>query len=227
MIEIHALTALFGLETIIALLASVIALAYRAQRRKKREKQQAETWVRKFRSREGQRLESLAGELAAGGEGMDGELRQNTLAAVNQNERALYHAILEAFLRQDLSKLAELEVQVQNLSAPWQALLRQASSLPNLAMADMQAQNAALAAELAQARADQGQALAQARQEREAVQQQLGHAIATLDQVSAEYAKMFGERKTAEELQASRARMLLAFRAAEQAARSQPGGAEA
>lgn len=222
MIEIHALTALFGLEAIIALLASVIALVYHARRRKKREKQQAEAWVRKFQSREGQRLESLAGGLAEAGEGMDGALRQNTLAAVNQNERALYHAILDAFLHQDLSKLAELEFQVQSLSAPWQALVRQAASQPALAMAEMQAQTAALAAEL-----EQAQALAQARQAREAVQQQLGQAISALDQVSAEYAKMFGERKTAEELQASRARMLLAFRAAEQAARGQPDGGEA
>jgi DNA repair exonuclease SbcCD ATPase subunit len=216
MIAIHSLTAVLAAEALIVLSGLLLWLLLRGKRRERRERGQARAWVRRFKAHEKDRRESLGEELAGMDAIVDEASLGETLAEVKEREQMLYCVIIDAFLTHDVDKLSAVEEQVGGLSEPWRLLARRLSAAA--AGEDPRERLAAMDADLRQARAEAENAakeLERARIEREDLAQRLDRAIVALDQVSGEYAKMFNDPKSAEELRASRARLLQALRAAE------------
>lgn len=220
MIAVHSLTAVLATEALIVLFCLLLWLLYRSRRQEKRDRGQARAWVSQFSAHDAERLNLLGEELAELDGVVDKDSLNETVDEVRQRERLLYCVVIDAFLTRDVAKLASVEEKVGSLSEPWRLLARRLAEAAADAGDDDDPRErlAALDAELQQARGEVDAAakeLELARAEREDLAQRLDRAIAALDQVSGEYAKMFGDAKSAEELRASRERLLRAFRAAE------------
>jgi hypothetical protein len=207
MIEIHSLTAILGSEVLLVLLAVLVFLLWRWRRDSRRQRASAGELVERVNARMDERLEQLDGRLFGAVAGLPEDARRESVAAVAVKENELYRHIIRAFLDRDPAKLAELDDYVQGVSEPYCRLiaeliahLQEQAQLPK---AEVQVWEQKLA------EAETAGVEAQARAER--INHQLTLALSTLDEVSSEYTKMFGESHGAEELQASRKRMLEAF----------------
>lgn len=208
MIEIHSLTAIFATEAIVALLGALVLMLFLAARKKRGEREQAGELVTRLNETEKARLQQLDAALVESTELVDDEVRRQTLEAVGHQEKALYRHVIQAFLSRDAEKLAEIDNPVRALSEPYCQLVKQLiERMPAHDTSKAGEKLAALETEIRQARA-----------EAERTNEQLTLALATLDEVSGEYVKMFGEPQQAEELHASRKRMLDAFRRTERLA---------
>ncbi|NJD07399.1 MAG: hypothetical protein FIA97_13010 [Methylococcaceae bacterium] len=207
MIEIHSLTAVLGLEVLLLLLAVLVFVLWRRSRNHQRDRASAGELVQRVNAQMDERLAQLNGQLFGGIEGLPEDARRESVNAVAMKENELYRHVIRAFLDRDALKLAELDHYVHGVSEPYCRLIGDLIShlkeQPKLPSAEVLAWERKMAA--AQAEAVESQARA------ERINHQLSLALDTLDEVSSEYTKMFGETAAAEELQASRKRMLEVF----------------
>jgi hypothetical protein len=207
MIEIHSLTAVLGTEVLLALLATLAFVLWRGRRNTQRDRASAGELVERVNAEMDQRLAQLNGRLFAEIEGLPERTRLESVSAVTVKENELYRHVIRAFLDHDAIKLAELDQYVHGVSEPYCRLigdlishLKEQPKLPSAEVVAWEQKVAVVQAEAVEA---------QARAER--INHQLSLALDTLDEVSSEYTKMFGETSAAEELQASRKRMLEVF----------------
>lgn len=207
MIEIHSLTAILGSEVLLVLLALLGFLLWRGRRDNRRDRARVGELVDRVNAQMDQRLEQLKGQLFGTVAGLSDGARRDSVSAVAFKENELYRHVIRAFLDRDASKLAELDHYVQGVSEPYCQLVadlighfQQQAQMPKSEVVVWEQK----LAEVKGAVAD-----AEARAER--INHQLTLALNTLDEVSSEYTKMFGDSQAAEELHASRKRMLEAF----------------
>jgi len=207
MIEIHALTAVLGTEFLLVLLAGLVYLLWRSRRTNRREQASAGALVEKVNAEMDARLDHLGGRLFNSLANLSEDARRQSVLAVAVKENELYRHVIRAFLDRDASKLAQLDVYVQGVSEPYLQLiadliehLQAQARLPEEAVREWEGRLAAAEA-----------AGTEARSKAERINRQLALALNILDEVSSEYAKMFNETTSAEELQNSRSRMLAAF----------------
>ncbi|QSA96336.1 hypothetical protein [Methylococcus sp. EFPC2] len=211
MLEISALTAVLVAEVLAALLLVLGALLWRAWRRKRAERSHADKLVEHINRADAQRLDELNLALADPSLALDDDQRSHTLEQVGARERALYRLVIRAVLDHDVERLAQLDRHVRALSEPYRELIAQlAEKRPQQESGDVQVR-------LENAEEQTRQASAEA----EHLRAQLKAALETLDEVSSEYTRMFGESKSGDELQLSRHRMLEAFQRAEALARGE------
>lgn len=209
MIEIHTLTAVFAVEAIAVLLLALGLMLFFSRRRKRGEHGQAQALVARINATEVSRMRHLDSELPELVERLPEGIRQETLALVSRQEKALYRQVIQAFLTRDAEKLADLEQYVQGVSVPYLQLLQQLDAqLPNTESAE----KLSVIEQQLQASVAESQRL---RGENEQLQEQLKLSLDSLDEVSKEYARMFGHADSAEELQVSREKMMAAFRRSE------------
>jgi hypothetical protein len=208
MIEVHALTAVFTVEILIALATVLILMVIRAMGKKRAERLHAGLLVERINDGEKARMKELEEVFPANGGGIDPAIRQQTLASVGVKEKVLYREVIQAFLNRDAEKLAQLDTHVGDLAKPYGTLVKQLmETFSGQESKAHSAEKAALEGELRQAQ-----------MELQLANEQLKETLATLSEVSGEYAKMFGTGHHADELHASRERMLAAFHRGEQLA---------
>lgn len=203
MIEIPLLTAVFAAEAIVMLLGALFLLLYRGSKKDRTDRAHAEVLIGNIHQAAGVHERDLSAALADDAEWLDPSLRRATLEEVLHKEKALYRQAIQAFLSRDADQLAEIERHVRGLSEPYCRLIRQLLEKAPQAAGD---RVAALEAELRQERA-----------EARATGEQLRVALAALEDVSNEYADLFGAHHTTAELSASLAKVLATFHSAAQA----------
>lgn len=205
MLEIHSLTAVLATEALVALLLALIFMLFRATSRKKVERSQAIALVDRINGTDAQRLDQLGTTLADPALKLDDAQRQHALEELSSREKALYRLVIQAFLDRDTERLAQLDEHVRALSEPFRDLMKGLTEkLPQQELGVLQTR-------LEAAEQEAQQALGEV----ERLGDQLRTALETLTEVSSEYARMFGEPKSSDEIQLSRQRMLAAFHRAE------------
>ncbi len=210
MIEIPLLTAVLAAEAIVALLGVLILLIYRRSRKGRDDRDHATALVNRINHEDVAHEQRLANALSESAELLDETLRSATVEEVLRKEKALYRQAIQAFLSQDPLKLAEIDRHVRGLSEPYCRLIGRLLEQAPRREAAPDARVAKLEAELLRAQA-----------EADSAKEQLSAAMEALDDVSNEYARMFGSARTAKELRDSLDRVFAVFRRVLQSAEAQ------
>ncbi|PCI21038.1 MAG: hypothetical protein COB62_03990 [Piscirickettsiaceae bacterium] len=133
----------------------------------------------------------------------DEESLQDLLADIHKKETSLYQHIVKIFLQKEAEHLKSIDQHVNSLSEPyWQVIKGLAASDGASIVSDDQ--------RLAEMKAALNIALG----EKERLAGQLSSAIATLDEVSKEYTKLFSSSRDVDELNASKELVLDFYRQA-------------
>lgn len=125
--------------------------------------------------------------------GLDEQAVEQTLKDVNDSERALMQIVLKLFLQREMSLLNKLNKCINNLSLPYCDLLSNLQTPANDSLSRP---------------SSSGQGLERINQQ---LVQQLDTAMQTIDEITAEYTRVFSGNQTALELENSRKKMLKIF----------------
>lgn len=215
MIEIYPLAAILTVEALFALLIWVGFLLVGRWNRGRARRGEATHLVERIQEAEPARRDDLAVACEQLGPAITDELRNATVEGVLLRERLLYRQIVKLFIEPSADALKQVEALIGDNAEPYWRLLR--------VMAEHSAAPAAptdnTAAILQRAE------LARLAAENKSLEAQLIAARKALEDVSNEYAQMFGGAKPAEELRRSLRHVLDVFQEAEHAVRrSTPGG---
>jgi len=204
MVELHPLAALLTAELIVVLVLAVVFFLIGASKKRRTAHDQADDLVERIVNDEESHLTDLASGLSESGAILPESSRQQVVEAVSQQEKALYRHVIQAFLTGDAARLGDLDRYVRGISEPYCQLIQE------LIQRSRECDPAELVARIA----DLETQVQEARTESAQLREELSQSLATLDEVSKEYAKMFGDKHTAADLHASRLRMLDRFREA-------------
>ncbi|WP_020483092.1 hypothetical protein [Methylomonas sp. MK1] len=126
------------------------------------------------------------------------------LQEVNASERAVFEGVIRLFLKRELVLLSEIEQRIGRLTEPYQNLL---------------ANRGAAAPVAAGQDSPQAHQLAGLERINQQLVRQLDNAMKTIDEMSAEYTRVFSGNQTALELENSSKKMLQIFHDAERGVR--------
>jgi len=166
--------------------------------KKKQEQRQAvEAITRGFKKHHSERSKELNEDAILSS--IDGELLSKFVQEISQKEANLYQQISKLFLQKDTTALKLLDKRVKEVSdSYWEVIKQTVQSSQNKVSTG--GNEASLKADLDVAVSEQ-----------ERLSEQLNVALTTLDEVSNEYAHLFGSDKDEEELKASKEKMLACF----------------
>lgn len=182
-------------EALAIVLLILAAIVFLAMKRKSKDRSAVGTLIQSIGLTTDQHaleLEERLSEIP----GMDEEMMQAMLASAKQNEKALYQHIITLYLKRDARMLNQLSLKVDGLTNPYMDAM---SKLVGIAAAnpDMSEELKALQDKLDEAT-----------REKRRLSKELRTVSNTLEEVSDEYAQMFGGSRGIEEISASRKRML-------------------
>lgn len=152
-------------------------------------------------------------ELLSNGCGLDRELVNAILQEVTDCERNLYQRIIQLFLQRDMTLLNEIDQGIGNLSEPYCRVISKMVATGG----DKPASGAGPAG------ADGGHHAAGLERINQQLMRQLDTAMKTIDEITAEYTRVFSGNQTALELENSSKKMLQIFHEAEQAIKAPSG----
>lgn len=176
-----------ALAVLILLLAGQI---FMSRQKRKKEMQAIDSFIDKFNDQasfKNQPLHQLLSETC----GLNDDTVEQTLKDVSESERALMQLVIKLFLQREMSLLHQIEKRIDNLSLPYFDLLTNLHSVT-----------------ASQPAVDPKQGLERINQQ---LVQQLDTAMQTIDEITAEYTRVFSGNQTALELENSRKKMLKIF----------------
>ena len=195
-VEISSLTAVLGLELIVALLLIIVFMLWRKVSSDRDDHAKASSLVARINTEHSKHLEKLGGQLFDAVANFPVEKRELSMAALATKENELYRHVIRAFLAHDMEKLAELDQYVHGLSEPYcQLITALLEHLPKQQSAENSTDG-----ETVEQRLQVAETVAlESQAKSEQINHQLTLALSTLDEVSSEYTKIFNEPKTVEE----------------------------
>ncbi len=203
MIEVSSLAAVFMVEGLTGAVLFIAGITGFILRRRAMERNAASRFIRLIKKSEAGRSERLAIAISESCV-LDQVQLDAVLFEINSCEKSLYQKIIQMFLNRDVVLLNGIDQGIQALTTPFCRLLSEVSGNNR--------DEPKLAAAIESARAE----IERLKKDRERISKQLAMAMESMDEISAEYTKLFGSSKEAEELDMSRKRMLNTFIRAEQ-----------
>lgn len=202
MIQLDSLILAFLVEAIAGLLLLVAVTWFFYYHNKKKDRSAAINLINELKKNEGARNQDLTNIMADAG-ACNQESFENLVTEVANCERTFYRHIVKMFLDRDSSMLAEVDKRVQALSEPYCAFITQ--------IAENTDADPATAEAIETANSEIDRLTSDTRR----LSEQLSITLETMNNVSSEYANMFGGTKEAEELERSRKKMLSFYKNAE------------
>ena len=208
MIELNSVWGILVIECFIGLLLLVIISSLLSKKKKSGEHAAIYNLIDKLEDSEKIKSKKL-GKIISQYCAVEPDVLKELLGEVNQSEQQLYKQILHVFLNRDTSLLDDLDQHIEHFSAVYLKMLAYSS-----------ANNAsAVPEEKEKPKEDEGEVkLLTIANER--LGEQLTEAMATMDEISAEYTRVFSGTQTALELEDSKKNMFKIFRSAEQRVKS-------
>ncbi len=204
MSSFDSVVVILAAEAFAVLLLLVIVLFYLSQNRKGKEMAEIERFIVDLEDHsfeKGERLQRFIGEPCSLSEAeIDTVLQQ-----VSASERALFQDVIRLFLKRELALLQGIEQRIEQLAEPYQNLVTSAGSAQH--------------AQAGGADAEQVQKQVGLERVNQQLVRQLDTAMKTIDEMSAEYTRVFSGNQTALELENSSKKMLQIFLDAELALR--------
>lgn len=199
MMAIDSALTILLVEALVVMLVLAIALLLIARHRRSKEMAEIDQFIDQMEMQaliKSQRLEQFLGEDC----GLDPDVIGNVAAAVSDTERVLFQQIIRLFLKRELALLNDIEQQVSHLVDPYHKILVNRDELPEGTVLD----EAAAVHKLVSVERVNQQLI-----------RQLDTAMKTIDEISAEYTRVFSGNQTALELENSSKKMLKIFFEAE------------
>lgn len=210
MLQIDSLTFVLISELTIGLLVLIIGYLIWMLGRKNRDQNAVRDFVGRLKDTEEDRLLELRERLQALTNTSEENLAM-VLSEFSLQEKTLYKQIIEVFLHRSMESVMAIDARVRAITEPFCKLLAESKGTDHSVLEDLE--------KARQLIEDQNARMKQVRFESSQLGEQLSTALETLDEVSSEYAKMFGESKNADELEVSQKKMLNVFHQAELKAR--------
>ncbi len=211
MIELNYLTLFLLLETLAALILVLVTVFWIITRRGSRETRAVKKLIdRLAKAGDGQSHE--LGEILKEIQTLPDDKRRDLVATIQALEKTLYHQIVKLFLQRDILLLGKIGDQIRDLSKPYHDLLRELPPREDPVLADT----------LDKAEEEIGRL----KIETEQLANQLQVAMATIDDLSSEYTRMFAPDKTREEMEASRQKILDTLKQSEKHLEQSPAAAK-
>ncbi|TAN50426.1 MAG: hypothetical protein EPN21_08990 [Methylococcaceae bacterium] len=204
--QVDSLTFILVSELTIGLLIGIILYLVWVIRRKNRDQSTVRDFIGKLKSAENDRNTELKTRLQAITRTTDEQLSL-LLDEVFLQEKTLYKQVIEVFLQRSMDSVIDIDARVRAIIEPFCKLLSDSKGVDESVLFDLQKARKLIE--------DQTERMKQLRFESNQLGEQLNTALETLDEVSSEYSKMFGESKSAEELEVSQKKMLNLFRQSE------------
>ena len=139
---------------------------------------------------------------------MDPQLQQALLSEINYNERALYQQIIQLYLNRDVELLKEIGQYINDLTEPYCKIIRHTSESASVKDTSPMEE----VTEVIPIDEDKTQMLLQ---KNEQLEEQLSVAMNTMDEISAEYTRVFSGTQTELMLENSSKKMFDIFDGAE------------
>lgn len=210
MLHVDSLTFVLLSELTIGLLIGVIIALLWVLGRKSRDQAVVRDFIERLKETEDERIEELKQRLKSLTRASDEQLTL-ALEEFSLQEKTLYKQVVEVFLHHNMDSVASIDSRVKAITEPFCKLLADAKGVDESVLQDLRKARKLLE--------EQTGRMKQLRFESNQLAEQLTTALETLDEVSSEYSKMFGESKSAEELEVSQKRILNIFRQAEMKAK--------
>lgn len=177
-------------EALAVLILLFAGLMFMSRKKRKQEMRAIDSFINKFNDQasfKNQPLSQLLSETC----GLNDDAVEQTLKEVSDSERALMQIVIKLFLQREMSLLSQIEKRINSLSLPYFDLLTNLYS-----------------AKASQPSNSPQQGLERINQQ---LVQQLDTAMQTIDEITAEYTRVFSGNQTALELENSRKKMLKIF----------------
>ena len=199
MIELDSILVVLMAEALAALLLLVLVFFLFSRRKSAGEQVAVNELITKFEDTETIKVKKLS-QLISENCNVESDVLDALLKEMGDNERVLYQKIVQIFLNRDVELLKEIDENIDNLSEPYCKLLVHSSSSP-------------LEAEKLDAVENKMNRLSK---ENEKLSEQLSVAMNTMDEVSAEYTRVYSGNQTELELENSSKKMFKTFSDTEQ-----------
>ncbi len=194
MIELNTTLFILMLEGLLALFIIIVIIFLLTRRKAKGEQQASDKTIRRLKDSAMVKQKKLNALLSASCEMEPAELN-DLLNELSRNEKQLYKKIMELFLQRNVQVLESIDQYVDNISEPYLKLLAQSANNP------VEQANAEEVENKIQLLLDQNKRMGE----------QLSVAMQTIDELSAEYSRVFNGTQTELELTNSSQKMLEIF----------------
>lgn len=200
MIELDSALIIIMAEALAVLVLLAVMSLFFLTRRKNRERAAADELISRLEAAEIKRNRKL-GELIGENCEIDSEKLQDILHEIRDCEHALYQQILKIFLQRDVALLKEIDRAINKLATPYCRILQESNGMAG----------SGNESELEQAR----EQISLLKKEGRQLSEQLQTAMQTMDEISAEYTRVFSGKQSELELENSSKKMLKIFHEAE------------
>ncbi|MCK4841673.1 MAG: hypothetical protein KAT04_07290 [Methylococcales bacterium] len=199
MIELDSVVVVLVLEVLAVLLLLILGFLLFSKNKRSKENAASHYLINKLEKNEHNKAETLR-KLVSESCVMEKDELTDWLAQVSYNDKLLYKQIIKMFLNRDVKLLTDIDKHVDNLSKPYFKLL----------------DFAAIATEESEEMKAAKNKINNLIGENKLLTEQLSMAKKTMDEISAEYTRVFSGTQTELELENSSKKMLKTFKYAEQ-----------
>ncbi len=201
MIELDSVFIVILIEVLAVLILMVVVFFVLSGKRRSEEHMAANKLIDKLEDSESERTKKLAAAITETCQ-IDPVRLKEILKEINELEQRLYHRVLQIFLKRDINQLKKLDQNVNDLSMPYCKILSASESFPDNHPEPDVTQ------------------IDQLKKENEKLSEQLQMAMHTMDEISAEYTRVFSGTQSELELENSSKKMMRIFADAEKAIRA-------
>ncbi len=196
MIELNSVLMLFMLEASIVLFILILLIFLFSKNNRQKEHAASAKVIDQLQDTENIKAKKLASLFSTHCK-LEQEVLNNLLAEIKSSERNLYQHIIKTFLTRDVKLLGKIEQQIDKMSEPYCKVISYTSS--------GKAENK-----------ENEQKLQRLTEENKRLAEQLTIAMSTMDEISAEYTRVFSGTQTELELENSSKKMFDIFQQASQ-----------
>jgi len=199
MIEFNSITMVLLVEAFAVLALWLIAFLIFSRKKSVNEETAAHELIDKLEDTEKIKIKKLGSMITESCHISENELN-TILDEIIQGEKVLYQNIIQMFLNKDTTLLREIDQYIDNISEPYCKILRHSSESSTNSEELEAAENR----------------IQQLMQNNKKLSEQLNMSLSTMDDISAEYTRVFSGTQTELELENSSKTMLNIFRSAQQ-----------
>lgn len=207
MIELDSIFVVLLIEAFGGLILLVLSLLVFSRNKSSSEEAAAHELIDKLEDTEKIKVKKL-GVMIAENCDINEQQLSSVLGEIVQGERVLYQNIIQMFLNKDTELLTEIDQCIDNLSEPYCKILKQSSGEVAVPEKQLEMENG----------------MHQLVEENKKLSEQLNMSMSTMDEISAEYTRVFSGTQTELELENSRKKMMRIFRDAQTQVKNDANG---
>lgn len=201
-------------EALLAVLVVALIAFWFGRRKNQKEQEAVNDLINKLFANGENRAEELTELIKANMAGISDQDLSALLTEISEQERTLYQKIIEIFIKRDCDELVHIDSCIKDMTVSYGKIGNSANVELPPGITDENGQPVRIEDYAEELKAAQ-ERISQYKLETERISEQLGVAMNSMDEISAEYTRMFSSEKSVAELESSRQRMLRIFATAE------------